>query len=484
MRTTEGRSARATAEKADDRTRASLGASVLGVTAPPGCSAGGGAGSEGEGWEPWDDGWPDSAEDEGGDGPFAAPGAGTVSCGFRRSASCRQPATPTHDANASAPPTRRTERAPAIFMALFSDLRMASARASESCKRPGAMRAITTLPGTADSARLEEIPEAPDAPDTLLVDAIAIGVCGTDLEILSGAYGQAPPGRDRLVIGHENVGRVRTAPPGSAFSPGDLVVGVVRRPDPVPCASCAAGEWDMCKNGKFTERGITGRDGYASERYRLVTAFAVAVPATLGDLAVLVEPTTILAKAWEQIERIGARASWSPSRVLVTGAGPIGLLAALLGRQRRLEVHVLDRVTDGPKPALVAALGATYHTGRVSDIPPADIVLECTGVGELVFDVMENIGPDGIVCLTGVSSGARAIPINFTALNKQMVLENNVVFGAVNANLRHYRAAVAALAQADRRWLERLISRRVPLERWPEALVRGPTDVKPVIVFG
>jgi len=346
------------------------------------------------------------------------------------------------------------------------------------------MRAITTLPGTADSARLEEIPEAPDAPDTLLVDAIAIGVCGTDLEILSGAYGQAPPGRERLVIGHENVGRVRTAPPGGPFSPGDLVVGVVRRPDPLPCASCAAGEWDMCKNGKFTERGITGRDGYASERYRLETAFAVPVPATLGDLAVLVEPTTILAKAWEQIERIGARATWSPSRVLVTGAGPIGLLAALLGRQRGLEVHVLDRVTDGPKPALVAALGASYHAGRVSDVPQADIVLECTGVGELVFDVMENVGPDGIVSLTGVSTGARTIPINLTALNKQMVLENNVVFGAVNANLRHYRAAVAALAKAERPWLEQLISRRVPLERWPEALVRGPNDVKPVIVFG
>ena len=346
------------------------------------------------------------------------------------------------------------------------------------------MRAITTVPGTADSARLEEIPAPPDAPDTLLVDAVAIGVCGTDIEILSGSYGQAPPGRERLVIGHENIGRVRTAPAGSAFSPGDLVVGVVRRPDPVPCTSCAAGEWDMCKNGKFTERGITGRDGYASEQYRLETAFAIPIPATVGDLAVLLEPTTVLAKAWEQIERIGARASWSPARVLVTGAGPIGLLAELLGRQRGLEVHVLDRVTDGPKPALVAALGATYHTGKVTDIPPADIVLECTGVGELVFDVMENIGPDGIVCLTGVSSGARAIPINFTALNKQMVLENNVVFGAVNANLRHYLAGVAALVKADRRWLEQLISRRVPLERWREALVRGPNDVKPIIVFG
>lgn len=346
------------------------------------------------------------------------------------------------------------------------------------------MRAITTRPGVADSARLDELPEPPDEPETLLVDGVSIGVCGTDAEILSGAYGKAPPGRERLIIGHENLGRVRSAPHGSRFAPGDLVVGVVRRPDPVPCASCAAGEWDMCKNGLYTERGISGLDGYAAERYRLEPAFAVAVPAALGDLGVLVEPTTIVAKAWEQIERIGARAFWKPARVLVTGAGPIGLLAALLGRQRGLEVHVLDRVTDGPKPALVAALGAVYHSGRPRDLPAPDIVLECTGVGELVFDVLEIAAPDGIVCLTGVSSGTREIPVNMTALNKQMVLENNVVFGAVNANLRHYRTAVDALARADRPWLEGLVSRRVPLAGWQQALVRSPDDVKPVIVFG
>ena len=344
------------------------------------------------------------------------------------------------------------------------------------------MRAITTQPGLADSARLEDVPEPPDDPAMLLVDALAIGVCGTDLEILSGAYGKPPPGHQRLVLGHENLGRVRRAPQGSGFSPGELVVGVVRRPDPVPCASCAAGEWDMCQNGRYTERGISGRDGYAAERYLLEPAFAVSVPAAVGPLGVLVEPTTIVAKAWEQIDRIGARAVWTPKRVLVTGAGPIGLLAALLGRQRGLEVHVLDRVKEGPKPGLVAALGATYHGGSLKDVPPADVALECTGAGELVFDVLESMPPNGIVCLTGVSSGSRAIPVNMTELNKQMVLENNVVFGVVNANLRHYRAAVAALSGADRGWLERLVSRRVPVSRWHEALVRGPADVKPVIV--
>jgi glucose 1-dehydrogenase len=346
------------------------------------------------------------------------------------------------------------------------------------------MRAITTKPGVADSARLEDLPEPAADATMLLVEAVAIGVCGTDLEILSGTYGAPPPGHERLVLGHENLGRVRRAPEASGFSPGELVVGVVRRPDPVPCSSCAAGEWDMCQNGRYTERGITRRDGYAAERYLLEPSFAVAVPAALGELGVLVEPTTIVAKAWEQINRIGARTVWTPRRVLITGAGPIGLLAALLARQQGLDVQVVDRVTDGPKPGLVAALGATYHTGPVKDLPPADIALECTGVGELVFDLMEAAPPNGIVCLTGVSSATRTISVNLTSLNKQLVLENNVVFGVVNANLRHYRAAVEALARADRGWLQQLVSRRVPVQRWHEALVRGPTDVKPVITWG
>src|SRR4051794_14587665 len=219
------------------------------------------------------------------------------------------------------------------------------------------MRAITTSPGVADSARLEEIPEAPDAPDTLLVDALAIGVCGTDIEILSGAYGQAPPGRERLVIGHENVGRVRTAPAGSGFSPGDLVVGIVRRPDPVPCGACAAGEWDMCRNGRYTERGIKERHGYCAEHFRIEPEFAVKVDAGLGTLGVLMEPTSIVAKGWDHVDRIGRRTrSWEPRTVAVTGAGPVGQLAALLGKQRGLAVHIFDRNRDGVKPALAEDL--------------------------------------------------------------------------------------------------------------------------------
>ena len=184
----------------------------------------------------------------------------------------------------------------------------------------------------------------------MLVDGVALGICGTDAEIVRGDYGEAPPGRrSGLILGHESLGRVAEAPEGSGFAPGDLVVGIVRRPDPEPCPSCAAGEWDFCRNGGYTERGIKALHGFGSERWRIEPEFAVKLDPALGMLGVLMEPTTVVAKAWEQIDRIAQRATIAPQRVLVTGAGPIGLLAALLGAQRGLEVHVLDRATDGPE---------------------------------------------------------------------------------------------------------------------------------------
>jgi threonine dehydrogenase-like Zn-dependent dehydrogenase len=242
------------------------------------------------------------------------------------------------------------------------------------------------------------------------------------------------------------------------------------------------GEWDFCRNGQYTERGIKERDGYCSERYRIEPYFVVKVDESLGTLGVLLEPASVVAKAWEQVERIGRRAQWQPKRALVTGAGPIGLLAALMGVQRGLDVHVLDQVTTGAKPQLVAALGATYHIGDIAATGDApDVVIECTGVGSLVFDAMEHVAAGGVVCLTGVSSGGRTIDVDAGLLNRSMVLENESVVGSVNANRRHYQAGAQALAGADRNWLEKLVSRRVPLERWSEALERHADDVKVVI---
>jgi threonine dehydrogenase-like Zn-dependent dehydrogenase len=346
------------------------------------------------------------------------------------------------------------------------------------------MRALTVIPLQAGSAAVTDMPDPEPGPGDLLVDGVALGVCGTDREIIAGDYGWAPSGAERLILGHESLGRVRSAPAGSDFVEGDLVVGVVRRPDPVPCPACARGEFDFCRNGRYTERGIKEIHGYGSEQWIVEAEYAVKLDPELEPVGMLMEPATIVAKAWDQIERIGRRAYFAPERALVTGAGPIGLLAALLGVQRGLEVHVIDRTTDGPKPDLVAALGAYYHAEDVATVAKAatpDIIVEATGAPEVVFDVMEHNAAFGIVCLTGVSPRGRNLNIDIGGLNRDLVLENDVVFGSVNANLGHYDLAADALARADRGWLERLISRRVPLEDFEQALEKRDDDVKVVL---
>jgi threonine dehydrogenase-like Zn-dependent dehydrogenase len=344
------------------------------------------------------------------------------------------------------------------------------------------MRALTVRPGVKDSLALTDLPDPDPTDGSVLVEALEVGLCGTDVEIVSAQYGEAPPGSDLLVLGHENLGRVVEAPSTSDLKPGDLVVGIVRRPDPVPCPACAIDEWDMCRNGRYTEHGIKGLHGFARERWRADPDAMVALDPELGDRGVLLEPATIVAKAWEQVERIGARAYFGPKIVVITGAGPVGLLAALLGVQRGLEVHVFDRVTDGPKPGLVTDLGAHYHSTTVPDsgVVP-DIAIECTGVPSVVVDVMTHNGTDGIVCLTGVSSVGTRRPVDVGALNRMAVLENDVIFGTVNANRRHYQAAADALAAADNGWLRRLITRRVPLDDFADAFARRSDDVKVVL---
>jgi threonine dehydrogenase-like Zn-dependent dehydrogenase len=295
------------------------------------------------------------------------------------------------------------------------------------------MRALTVEPGRTGSLTVTEVPDPVATSDELLVEGLALGVCGTDREIVRGEHG----------------------------------------------------EFDMCRNGRYTERGIKELEGYGSELWSVEPDYAVRLDPRLADVGMLLEPTTIVAKAWEQVDRIGARSWFEPRRVLVTGAGPIGLLAALLGMQRGLDVHVLDRVTDGPKPGLVEQLGATYHHDPVDDVAgrlEPDIVIEATGAGQVVFDAMAHTAAYGIVCLTGVSAAGRRLTVDAGGINRELVLENDVVVGSVNANLRHYRQAADVLAKADLSWLASLITRRVPLDRAAEAIETNQ-DVKVVITL-
>jgi glucose 1-dehydrogenase len=162
------------------------------------------------------------------------------------------------------------------------------------------MKAITVVPGKPNQVQVSEQPDPQPESGSLPVQGRLLGICGTDVDIVENGYGWPPPGRERLVIGHESLGAVLDAPDGSGFSVGDLVAGIVRRPDPVPCEPYSHGEWDFCRNGQYTERGIKELDGYGAQLWRVGPDFAIQVDPSLGDCGVLLEPASVLAKAWSR----------------------------------------------------------------------------------------------------------------------------------------------------------------------------------------
>ncbi|TQM09250.1 alcohol dehydrogenase catalytic domain-containing protein [Pseudonocardia kunmingensis] len=342
------------------------------------------------------------------------------------------------------------------------------------------MRALSVRRrGDAGELVLGDVPEPLLEDGEILVEAVAVGVCGTDREIVAAGPRRPPEGRDALVVGHESLGRVLEAPATAGVAPGDLVVGIVRRPDPVPCPFCATGRFDLCENGRYTERGILGRDGFASERFRLEPEYAVRVDPALGLAGVLVEPASVVAKAWEQLDHAARR---PPRRALVLGAGPIGLLAALLGTQRGLEVHVVDRVAHGPKRRQAEALGAIYHTSTDQLDGVFDAVVECCGA--LVAEAVARTAPGGAACLVGVGDIRSAGTVDLAALTRDLVSGNKIVMGTVNSNRCHFEAGHDALRRAGAAWAGGLLTGQVGLEAWSGAFASDPGGIKSVIRIG
>jgi threonine dehydrogenase-like Zn-dependent dehydrogenase len=112
-----------------------------------------------------------------------------------------------------------------------------------------------------------------------------------------------------------------------------------------------------------------------------------------------------------------------------------------------------------------------------------DIVMETTGAPVVIRDCLGRAGRNGIICLLGLSAAGTQTPLDLAFVNRTMVLENQVVFGSVNANRAHYEAAARALRDADRDWLARLITRRVALANFQEALENRPDDLKVIVDF-
>jgi glucose 1-dehydrogenase len=350
---------------------------------------------------------------------------------------------------------------------------------------------MSVQPGQLQSASIEHRPPPRPGTGELLVRGICVGICATDREVAAGRRGRPPEGADRIVVGHESLGVVVGDGNGggdgggdgragtSGPKRGDLVVGVVRRPDPQPCVHCAAGDWDYCGNGRYTSCGITGRDGYGAELWCAPARFLTRVDPRLGTLGVLVEPTSVLIKAWERIQAFALR---SGSRTaLVSGAGTMGLLAAMLAVQRDYRTYVLARRWTGRRTALVRSLGAVpVRPADASGHPAPDVVLDTTGSAVVIGEVLGLAARNAVVCLTGLADDVAAPPALAPVLDR-LVTTNGVLFGTVNAALRHYERAVTALLAADAGWLGGLITRRVPVGNWPAALRREPDDIKVVV---
>jgi threonine dehydrogenase-like Zn-dependent dehydrogenase len=355
------------------------------------------------------------------------------------------------------------------------------------------MKAVAVLPGVRDSLHVRDVPEPEPSDSEALVRVLETGVCGTDVDINHGLFGDAPPGSDFLILGHENVGVVESA--AGPLRAGDLVVGTVRRPCPdAVCAPCRADQSDMCLTGNYTERGIKSRHGFMAEWYAESPAYLVRVEPSLRPLAVLFEPLSVVEKGIDHAWRMQQRLSWQPRRAIVLGAGPIGMLAAAVLRLRGLEVVACAREPSGLfKDRHLAAAGIRYvstsetplhELGRL--VGPADVVVEATGAPEVVLPSTLLLERNGVCILASVTLGDKPVEVDAADWNQHMVIGNRLVVGTVNAGREHFEAAGRDLQAGDVRWpgwAARLITRRLPFSEAPKALKPMPGNIKTVVEF-
>ena len=365
------------------------------------------------------------------------------------------------------------------------------------------MKAIAIQPGTTNLKLVERPEPAIQAPDELKVRILEVGICGTDREEAAGGRAKAEPGKQDLVIGHEMFGQVIEAGSEALKSthPGDYAVFTVRR-GCGKCLPCQMNRPDMCQTGDYRERGIWGMDGYQAEVVVDRLMYRVQVPPELKEVGVLCEPTSVAEKAIDESIRIqfarlpdaAATPDWLHGRrCLVAGLGPIGLLAAMILRLRGAEVYGMDIVdADSSRPRWLADIGGTYIDGRQvhadqvdKRIGVMDLILEATGVPSLAFNLLDGLATNGVYVLTGIPGGNRPLQIPGADLIRQLVLDNQLMFGSVNAARDHYQMAVADLLEAHLRWgdhLNKLITQKIPFKNFQSAFEHHPADeIKTVI---
>ncbi len=288
-------------------------------------------------------------------------------------------------------------------------------------------------------------------PSDVLFRVAEVGVCGTDRELAQFRLGAPPEGESFMVVGHEVLGEViETGAQAGGIRPGNRVVALIRRACSPPCRCCARGRRDLCVTGRYSERGIFRAHGYFAEYALDAASNLTVVPDALAEVAVLAEPLSVVEKAIERATEIRGE---PPENALVLGAGPIGLLAAmaLVLRGIRVTVHSLEP-PDHPRRRLAEEAGARYVESP-DGLQKFDFALEATGSAEAAYRAIHALGPLGTCAILGGSTGTGHISF------ARLLVNNQTVFGSVNASPQAFGAAVRDLARADRKWLSRLIHR-------------------------
>ena len=323
------------------------------------------------------------------------------------------------------------------------------------------MKAVAVVPGKPNSAHLAELPKPSidNIPNGrgVLVRILKVGVDATDREINDAMYGNAPPGFDFLVLGHESFGVVEeVGPQVRDIKPGDYVTATVRRPG--GSIYDQIGTYDMTSEETYYERGINLLHGYMTEHIVDDVEYIVKVPPGLKHLHVLMEPTSCAAKAIQQAFEVQRRMKvWRPRRAFVMGAGQIGLLATLILRLRGLEVYTLARRPAPRLPAdIVAGFDATYvSTSETSveelaaKVGKPDVIMEATGNSSIAFQSMKVLGHNGVLVWHSVTGGDTHTQVPSDQINIEFVLGNKLLLGSVNANREHFESGIKDLALGE-----------------------------------
>lgn len=314
---------------------------------------------------------------------------------------------------------------------------------------------------------VREVAEPEPGEDEVLLEVVEVGVCGTDRELAHFHLGYPPEGEDFLTLGHEALARVAAVGRKvKGLERGDWVAPAVRRSCQPACGSCARGRRDLCVSGNWHDRGVTGEHGYFTRYAVDAPEDLVRVPAALADRAVLMEPLSVVEKAAATALRVhepGARTA------LVLGAGPIGILSALVLQQRGLEVTIASLEDEAaPRVAVIRRAGVRYKQG-LDGLETADIVVEATGSSRVAAAGLQYLAPLGVYALIGGSNASGEFPF------RQMVLNNQTVFGSVNASPQAFEDGLKDLAAFDGAVVDGLL-RRVGFDDFESSILAPPGE--------